>query len=180
MTVITAGRAGGAVISEDGRYRYALNRRWDLQRPVMPWIGLNPSTADADTDDHTIRRMRFYAERDGYGGLCVLNLYALRATDPAVLRGHPDPVGPGNDAWLAGLTEDMGVSHAVYVNPLRPVMLAWGAHPLAAARVPAVLELLAGLPLACLGTTKSGAPRHPARLSNDVPVVPWTPPGGTR
>jgi hypothetical protein len=159
--------AADAVISEDGLYRYVLTRRWG-PGPVMPWTGLNPSTADASTDDQTIRQMCWFAQREGCGGICVLNLYALRSPSPEILRkcaGEPGyAIGPDNDEHLAGLAGNgTGI----------PVTVAWGAHPLAAARVPRVLELLAGIPLACLGTTASGAPRHPCRLGHDTPLVPY-------
>lgn len=165
-----------AVISEDGLYRYVLNRRWS-GGPVMPWICLNPSTADASADDPSIRRMCGFARREGCGGICVLNLYALRSPDPSALRdaqwrGDLDPVGPDNDKWLAGLGE-LGAIAWACGDPVVPVVLAWGAHPLAAGRVPQVVKLLGGLPLSCLGTTRSGAPRHPLYVRGDAPLIPW-------
>jgi hypothetical protein len=42
-----------------GKYRYWLERRWLNARydaPMVVWCMLNPSTADAETDDPTIRR----------------------------------------------------------------------------------------------------------------------------
>ena len=36
----------------------------------------------------------------------MANLYALRATDAAALRRHPDPKGPENDAWLLRLARE--------------------------------------------------------------------------
>jgi len=159
-----------AVISEDGLYRYVLSRRW-ADGPVMCWICLNPSTADHRQDDPSIRRMKGFARREGCGGICVLNLYALRAADPAALRdaewrGDLDPVGPDNDKWLA---IDPGSADG-------PVVAAWGAHPMAAARVPRVLELLRGVPLTCLGVTASGAPRHPLYVRAGAPLIPWPQP----
>lgn len=152
-----------AVLSPDGAYRYVLHRRWDAAGPVMAWVGLNPSTADASADDATIRRMSAFARREGCGGICVLNLYALRSPDPAALARHPDPVGPDNDSWLRGLAPD------------GPVIAAWGAHAAAGARWPAVTELLAaaGITLSCLGTTADGSPRHPLYVRADAPLSPW-------
>lgn len=157
-----------AVISGDRVYRYVLTRRWSAA-PAMPWMCLNPSTADADTDDPSIRRMCGFARREGCGGICVLNLYAMRSPDPGALRDGAslDPVGPDNDRWIAGLRIEFAVRAVV------PVTVAWGANPLAAARVPRVMELLAGLPAVCLGTTRSGAPRHPLYVRADAPLVPW-------
>jgi len=61
------------------------------------FIGLNPSTADETKDDPTIRRCINYAKRWGYSGLCMTNLFALRATKPAVMKANPGPVGREND-----------------------------------------------------------------------------------
>jgi hypothetical protein len=160
------GMLGEAVISEDGAYRYVLDRRWDRDLDVMPWIMLNPSVADHETDDATVIRCMTRAIRAGYGGICVLNLFALRATDPAQLLRHPDPAGPDNDRWLAGLAEATG-------HGITPVIAAWGAHGVLYDRDKRVLELLAGCRLLCLGVTKSGQPRHPVRLGYDVPYQPF-------
>jgi len=169
-----------AVISGDGLYRYVLNRRWG-PGPVMPWIGLNPSTADHRADDPTIRRMTAFARREGCGGICVLNLYAVRSPAPDILNTHdrfrpdlPDPVGPDNDRWLESLGELYPLALAAG-DPAVPVTAAWGAHPLAAARVPRVLELLGGIPLRCLGITGKGAPRHPLYVRGNTPFTPWPP-----
>jgi hypothetical protein len=163
---------GEAVLSDDGTYRYVLNRRWS-GGPVLPWVGLNPSYADEARDDNAVAIMCRIARREGYGGICVLNLYALRATSPIVLGRHPDPAGPDNDRWIAGVAG--GVTD---MTANVPVVVFWGAHPMAAARVPRVLGLLTGLPLACLGITASGAPRHMRGIRRDAPLVPYTPPGG--
>jgi hypothetical protein len=159
---------GEAVMSDDGAYRYVLNRRWDRERLVLPWIMLNPSVADEKTDDPTIARCMTRALRAGYGGICVLNLFALRATDPASLLRHPDPAGPENNGWLTGLAGDTGHGTA-------PVVIAWGALtvPRLRERAAVVLDILGGCRLECLGTTRDGYPRHPCRLGYDVPLQPW-------
>src|SRR6185312_12359012 len=93
--------ATSAYISDCGRYRYGLGREWDYPaKPALTFIMLNPSTADAEQDDPTIRRCIGFAKRDGFGALTVLNLYALRATDPRELERADDPKGPENDTML--------------------------------------------------------------------------------
>ena len=72
-----------AILSDDGRYRYLLERQWD-ERPRMAWCMLNPSTADANIDDQTIKRCIGFAKREGFGGIIVVNLMAFRATSPAM------------------------------------------------------------------------------------------------
>lgn len=143
----------------DGDHRYALWRITDAPLPPVLFVGLNPSTADATTDDHTIRRCRYYAERWGYGGILMGNLYTLRSTDPAALLG-PDPVnGDQADVWLERMARHAGC-----------IVACWGAtkHP-NPYRVDQVTELLTEHgDVFCLGTTAAGHPRHPSRLANDV------------
>ena len=154
----------GAVFSQDRAYRYALTRTWDMGAPVMTWIGLNPSTASAMTDDSTARRFRAFARREGCGGYSAVNLHALRATDPDVLRMAGAPVGLSCDQFI-----DM------HARPGSLVVAAWGAHPFAAARAREVTARLtaAGVRLMCLGVTAAGHPRHPLYLRSDAPLIPW-------
>jgi hypothetical protein len=78
----------------------------------MAWVMLNPSTADAEVDDPTIRRCMSFAKREGYDGIEVLNLYGLRATKPKHLLDHPDPEGPQNlRHWDAGPTTTVSTVH---------------------------------------------------------------------
>lgn len=93
----------GALISDDGVYRYRLHRTWDSAKPTVAFLMLNPSTADATEDDPTIRRCIGFAKEWGYGTLIVGNLFALRSTDPERLTEHPEPVGPENDAHLMSI-----------------------------------------------------------------------------
>lgn len=147
-----------AVFSPDRTYRYALTRTWDDSHPPVVWIMLNPSTADAFKVDPTIRRCSRFSRSWGAGGLVVLNLFALRSTDPRNLRRHPDPVGPDNDLVIARHLFDIA----------NPVICAWGTHGGLHARDHQVMALLQARhvhPL-CLGATNGGAPRHPLYVPN--------------
>lgn len=164
----------GAVISSDGLYRYHLWRIWDDHLPVMVFVMQNPSTADATEDDPTIRRCVGFARREGYGGISVRNVFALRATDERELLTHPDPFGPENEEHLTAARQ---------VALMTRLVVAWGerlggkrlAHHYAKVRC-------CVLPLSpyCLGTNKSGEPKHPLYLKSDAPLVPWQPPQGGR
>lgn len=163
MTGTATRPAGSAVISNDGQYRYRLERTWS-NGPVIAWIMLNPSTADAERDDPTIQRIIGYSRRWGFGTALVVNLYAYRATDPGQLWQVPDPVGPDNDRHL---TEALtGVE----------VIAAWGAMA-CGERVRAVLGLHAAAPgagrLQVLGLTKAGAPKHPLYLPGNLIPTFW-------
>ncbi len=90
----------GADFDGTGAYRYSLWREWDSRRPIVAFVMLNPSTADAAKDDPTIRRCASFARSWGYGSLEVVNLFAYRASEPKRLRQTPDPIGPANDDYL--------------------------------------------------------------------------------
>jgi hypothetical protein len=151
-------KVSSAVLSDCGTYRYSLSRQWDDSRPGIVWIMLNPSTADAEADDPTIRRCIGFSKAWGYGSLTVVNLFGLRATHPMDIRGHHDPVGPANDQHVR-----MAVKEA------RRVIVAWGAVGSALGvgnqptRERVMLSLLAeaGVIPYCLKTTKEGQPWHP-------------------
>jgi hypothetical protein len=158
------GVTGAADISECGTYRYWLTRTWG-PGPVVCFVMLNPSTADADEDDPTLTRCRCVARGEGYDGLRVVNLFALRSPSPRVLLYHPEPAGPGNDQAVIDA-----------VKSAAGVIVAWGANaslPKLRARRNEVLPLLAEVPLGCFGMTRDGEPRHPVRLALRTPIVPW-------
>lgn len=163
-----------AVISDDdGVYRYELTRRW-AEGPVACWVMLNPSTADADIDDPTIRRCIGFTqswEEGGrgleFGGLRVVNLFAFRATKPRKLRSVVDPIGPLNWRYVADAIEDPTTNL---------VVVAWGSS--APPRCPTVSDVVlaasrAGHRTRCLGTTKAGYPRHPLYVRADQPLEDW-------
>jgi hypothetical protein len=149
----------GATFSDCRTYRYNLWRLWDDDGPKLNVIGLNPSTADENVDDPTIRRCIGFAMDWGYGGLVMTNLFAFRSTDPKGLTAVADPVGPENDRFL-GYWAESG-------TPLA----AWGAHPMAQGRSLDVVRMLHHLELECLGFTKGGAPRHPLYVPKTAPRV---------
>lgn len=106
-----------AELSECGEYRYRLSRIWDEAKKPLTFIMLNPSTADAELDDPTIRRCMGFAEREQAGGVVVVNLYGFRATKPFDLFQATDPIGPGNDRALKRAARQA-----------KSIVCAWGAH----------------------------------------------------
>lgn len=155
-----------------GDYRYALTRDWTPpgERPHLAVVtGLNPSTATASSTDLTTSKLVYYASRDGYTGFVLVNLFALRMTDPKRLPITGSPHGAWNEATLA----------AVFAAGL-PVIAAWGAnarHPRLAPEARRVCQMLvaARADVWCFGTVASGHPKHPARLGNHVPLQHWNP-----
>lgn len=153
-----------ARISACSAFRYSLARKWG-EDPSLVFVMLNPSTADAAVDDPTIRRCMGFAQRDGFDGIQVVNLYAYRATDPKALRACPDPIGPENNRFLHLLLAEQA-RHGT------PVVAAWGALA-DADRVEEVLTMVPSVKWRCLGLTKAGAPRHPLYVRGDQPLTPF-------
>lgn len=144
-------------------YRYALWRRWGPGAFAM-FIGLNPSTADETADDPTIRRCIGFAKSWGYDALCMTNLFAYRATDPADMKKAEFPLGRDNDGFLARLADSAGV-----------IVAAWGAHGTYLGRDAFVRRTL-GRPLHYLRLTKDGHPGHPLYLPASLRPVEWVTP----
>ncbi len=160
-----------AVISECGKYRYLLMRRVGVGDRTATFIMLNPSTADAVNDDPTIRRCIGLALRWGWGRLLVVNLFAIRATDPADMRKASDPVGPKNRDWV---TRAVGRAAAPCDNADRgPVVCAWGTHGSYMDQDRTVLGWIEGVcePMA-LGITRDGHPTHPLYVPYAAKLVP--------
>lgn len=160
-----------AVISEDGLYRYRLDRIWNDELPRICWIMLNPSTADGDLDDNTIRRILDYSKRWGYGSLAVGNLYAFRATQPPDLKAAADPIGPEADAYLRQI---IGESSRVMVgwgmSPRKLGIPGWGTR---VAMIESLTRAQKMVPYA-LGVTTKGDPLHPLYLAKELEPRPWS------
>jgi hypothetical protein len=153
-----------ATLSDCGRYRYVLTRKWGGEGSnCLVWIMLNPSTADASTDDPTIRKCMHYARREGVGGILVVNVYAWRATDPRELGKVDDPEGPCNWNCLAAAAK-LAKHHG------SKVVAAWGANDVGT-NADAILSMFGDL--WCLGTNQDGSPKHPCYLANNTPLIPW-------
>ena len=105
-----------AFLSEDRMYRYGLSRVWDKSRPYVLFIGLNPSTADENKDDPTIRRCVDYVCKWGYGGLKMANLFAYRATLPSDLRKAKEPIGVDNDKYIKELSKSAAITIVAWGN----------------------------------------------------------------
>lgn len=148
----------------DGCYRYNLQREWGgADEPLCLWIMLNPSTADADVDDPTIRRCIAFSREFGCSGILVVNLFAFRATDPAELKVCDDPIGPRNDEFI---------TEAVLNPRVTMKIAAWGVKGSMYARDHQIIRSVAGLHH--LGRTKEGFPKHPLYLKSTTKPERWT------
>jgi len=142
-------------------YRYALWRRWDEDQAYAMIIGLNPSTADEVEDDPTLIRCMNFAKSWGYGGVCMTNLFAYRATDPNDMKAAADPVGASNNRWLTKLAREAGI-----------VVAAWGNDGDYMDRASKIKNKIPDL--YCLKMNKSGEPAHPLYLRAELKPVLMT------
>ena len=141
----------GAVFSDCRKFRYALWRMWDGDKPLVMIIGLNPSTADEKVNDPTITRCISFARSWGYGGVCVMNLFGFRTTSPNELKSYHDPVGKENDLWVREMAKKVALKVA-----------AWGNHGKFLNRSDEFLLTLDQLHYIQLN--KTGEPAHPLYL----------------
>ena len=154
----------GAVVSEDGKYRYQLWRIWDDSKPLVMFLMLNPSTADGEEDDPTIRRCIGYAKSWGCGGFYVGNLCSYRSTDPKTLLKVPDPIG-ANSKHIAEMVKKTAL-----------VVCAWGNSDI-------VKKLFSGMETMILDVlnakayylelSKDGTPKHPLYLKKELEPTWW-------
>lgn len=147
-----------------GIYRYRLTRLWNEALPELTFVMLNPSRADAQQDDPTLRRCIGLAVQWGYGGLVVVNLFAYCTASPQVLKAVVDPIGTNNDSHILHACQTAG-----------PVLLAWGNWGKLYQRDRHVLELLNDNRdcLYCLGRNRTGQPRHPLYVPRTVQRQRW-------
>lgn len=148
-----------AIISSNEKYRYGLLRSWDIHKPYVMFIMLNPSTADGVKDDPTITRCINFAKSWGYGGLWVGNLYAYRATDPKELKNTPDPWGPENFMQLQSM-----------VDRCKIIVCAWGNNKGRPSRIFNKFDNLF-----YLGLSNNGTPKHPLYLKKGLKPIAFNP-----
>lgn len=144
-----------AIISNDKQYRYTLTRIWDDKEKLIMFIMLNPSTADSNNNDNTIRRVCNFAKSWGYGGIHVVNLYAFRSTDKTMLKKIQDPIGKDNIFYITSLIKDVD-----------KIIYAWGDNR----KEPEWLLNLVKNPY-CIELSTKGIPKHPLYLKKDLKPI---------
>jgi len=158
---------GGATISECGRYRPLLWRRWGAEdAPHMLWIGMNPSTADATVNDPTIQREVAFTKREGFSHYVKCNVMDYRATDQRELRrAEVNPCSDDNLSTIRRMAQDAGM-----------VVLCFGTlHKRTQPYGDTVAMMLAemGIRPVCLGKNADGSPKHPLYLAADKQFEPF-------
>lgn len=160
-----------AQFSPNRKYRYLLIRTWDEKLPNLGLIMINPSNADEETDDPTIRRCIALAKNLGYGSIWVGNLFAYVCSQPnnmfALQRNEGvDVVGPDNLVYLEHLFENVDACICAWGNN--------GNKGIEAKDEIAFLSRRNKVPLYAFQLTKTGEPQHPLYLPNNTDVSSFT------
>lgn len=139
--------------------RFVLWRIWDNDLPKIMFIGLNPSTANADKDDPTIRRVKSFAQGFGFGGVYMLNLFPFVTAYPEFL------VSKGidhdrNDEFLKALA-----------NQSKDIVFAWGNFKVAQYQAKRVAKMFPNA--LCLGHNRNGSPKHPLYVPGNVDLIKY-------
>lgn len=170
MIFTEVGESKGADFSECGKYRFSLWRIWDIEKPIVMFIGLNPSTANQDTDDPTIRRVRAIARNLRYGGVYMMNCFPLVSTNPDSLKSYDKSIYD-QQQWIFNnrKLEQIG-------NLCKDVIFAWGNFEIVR-NEKRDIELSVMFPNAkALHINKNGSPKHPLYCRADIIPVPFTSP----
>mgnify|MGYP000558692584 CR=1 FL=1 len=158
-----------AILSECGKYRYRLDR--SIMSPIgykiFGYFGINPSTADAEIDDATVRKWRGFTSRNGGCRFVVGNVFAYRATDVRQLKiAEIDVIE--NRQFLSEIIDECDV-----------LVPCWGNEDKAPKTLRfELIELKSrlarcGKPVLCFGRTQNGSPKHPLMLGYSTPLVPY-------
>ena len=151
-----------ALFSPDRKYRYVLRRRVGFGDRSVLVVMLNPSTADHERNDNTVRRVIGFVNGYGFSLLTVCNAFALKSTDPKELYRAIDPVGPDNDEHLEREARSAEV-----------VIAGWGNHGALFGRSMIVRTLLRRVKpqIYCWDLTSIGEPCHPLFLPKTRPLM---------
>ena len=146
-----------ALLSSCRTYRYRLDRNVDLLGDkVVAYFGVNPSTADEDIDDATVRKWRGFSQRLQANRFIVGNVFAYRATDVSQLANVEDAVGPDNPMHLKSIIAEADILIPCWGSRNKLPQILW----------PHLDNLLfvllhSGKPVYCFGKTASQDPKHP-------------------
>lgn len=149
------------VNSDCGTYTYSLAVRWNFENPSIVFIGLVAADTDDWQQDAELKRMAELAYAWGYGGMVVLNLFALRSNNRKDVLTHPSPIGPENDHYIELQT--------IHYPHHRPVVFAWGVALNVETRVKEIVKLF---PQAlCMGISSEGYPLTVTQAGENVKLL---------
>lgn len=169
-----------AMLSPCRKYRFMLERQWDPSKPWVCFIGLNPSTADEQKDDATIRKCIAFAVSWGMGGLQMLNLFSFRATKPLdMVKAHFSGTAITGPAGTLGGRQQM--YDFIRSRDCQFVVAAWGTSSNKALRdniryrADEITRFLRSgkIDMKYLNANKDGSPQHPLYIPLSMPLHQW-------
>ena len=150
-------------------YRYILGTRG--QKPLI-CIGINPSTAQPDDLDNTLKSVQRIALGNGYDSFLMFNVYAQRATDPDAMEKVCNPLLHRENMEAFRYVLSLSDSPAIWA--------AWGAVIEKRGYLKDCLRDMLdigrkyGAQWYCAGAiTKKGHPHHPLYLRKDEKLRPF-------
>lgn len=155
------GIMSGASFSNDKQHRLCLWRIWNTSLPFVMFIGLNPSKANENTNDNTMRKVVKIAQHNGYGGVYMVNLFTYTSTDPKKL---PQP----QSQQFAEMDKDLLISTA---GRCKDVVFCWGNFKIATYRATWAIQQFPNA--LCLAKNKNGSPKHPLYCLDKTKFIPF-------
>ncbi|MBR3973170.1 MAG: DUF1643 domain-containing protein [Oscillospiraceae bacterium] len=150
-------------------YRYILGTRG--KRPLI-CIGINPSTAEPDNLDNTLKSVERIALGNGFDSFIMFNVYAQRATNPDAMEKTYNP--------LLHQENLEAFRYVLSISDKPAIWAAWGAIIEKRKYLPGcVRDMVAvgeeyGATWHCAGAiTKKGHPHHPLYLRKDEKLKPF-------
>ncbi|GHM98831.1 hypothetical protein WSM22_03210 [Cytophagales bacterium WSM2-2] len=137
------------IFDETQKFRYVLFRDWDTTKPIALCIGLNPSKADSKKDDPTIAWLIKSLRSLGFGGLRMMNLYALISSQPHKLFETCDAI-KDNNFWFDHISKDCN-----------EIIFCWGSFMKIEYRAQQIQKKFIDRQPKCFGKNKNGSPWHP-------------------
>jgi hypothetical protein len=126
------------------------------------FIGLNPSTANETSNDNTITKVCKIAKHNGYGGVYMMNLFAIVSSDPKVLATCDNPIG-NNNYWLMNISEKCS-----------DIVFAWGNFKEATERSKEVIANFTKFHAPkCIVQNKNGSPKHPLYCKDESNLIAY-------
>ena len=150
-------------------YRYILGTRGE--NPLI-CIGINPSTAEPDNLDNTLKSVERIALGNGFDSFIMFNVYAQRATNPDAMEKVYNP--------LLHRENLEAFRYVLSISKKPAIWAAWGAIIEKRKYLPdCVRDMLNlgkeyGASWHCAGAiTKKGHPHHPLYLRKDEKLKPF-------
>jgi hypothetical protein len=155
----------GASFSSCRKYRYALWRIWEESKPLVMFIGLNPSTANESEPDNTIKRVTRICKHNGYGGFYMMNCFPLVSKNPSALQDFFDT--PFHDVEdIENMRQLLEVS-----RKCKDVVFAWGNFKEAKERGKSISGYFKNAK--ALAILKDGSPKHPLYCKGTSEFIPF-------